>query len=110
MLLFRMTEDRVQFYLAEVVLALSYVHSLGMIYRDLKPQNILMGSDGNIKLADAGGIMYANGVVLRHVNASSILSIFAYNETSKRSFMTVKTERADEHKRMKRISVNGSIG
>lgn len=32
------TEDDVKFYLAELALALGHIHSLGIIYRDLKPE------------------------------------------------------------------------
>lgn len=40
--------------LAEVAIALDYMHSIGVIYRDIKPENILIGSDGYIKLTDFG--------------------------------------------------------
>uniref|UniRef100_A0A4W5P302 Ribosomal protein S6 kinase n=1 Tax=Hucho hucho TaxID=62062 RepID=A0A4W5P302_9TELE len=36
------TEDDVKFYLAELALALDHLHGLGIIYRDLKPENLLM--------------------------------------------------------------------
>ena len=49
-------EARVRFYSAEIVLALAYMHRLGIIYRDMKPQNILLSADGHVKLADLGGI------------------------------------------------------
>ncbi|KAJ3363438.1 hypothetical protein GGF32_004138 [Allomyces javanicus] len=45
-------EDEVRFYVAEVVLALEYLHMNGYIYRDLKPENILLHASGHIKLTD----------------------------------------------------------
>ncbi|CAG9832932.1 unnamed protein product [Diabrotica balteata] len=48
------TEDDVKFYLAELALALNHLHSLGIIYRDLKPENVLLDSDGHIALTDFG--------------------------------------------------------
>ncbi len=41
-------------YIAEILLALEYVHSKGIIYRDLKPDNIIIDADGHIKLTDFG--------------------------------------------------------
>ncbi|XP_056647797.1 ribosomal protein S6 kinase 2 beta isoform X2 [Diorhabda carinulata] len=48
------TEEDVKFYLAELALALNHLHSLGIIYRDLKPENVLLDSDGHIALTDFG--------------------------------------------------------
>ena len=43
-----------RFYIAEMILALEYVHKIGYIHRDIKPDNILIDQNGHIKLADFG--------------------------------------------------------
>ncbi|CAO3617229.1 unnamed protein product [Mucor fragilis] len=48
------SERRAKFYACEVLLALEYFHSQGIIYRDLKLDNIMLGLDGHIKVADYG--------------------------------------------------------
>jgi serine/threonine protein kinase len=50
----KFTEDRAKFYSAELLLAIEYLHSLGIVYRDLKLENILLASDGHIVLTDFG--------------------------------------------------------
>lgn len=50
----RFPEKDVQFYIAELALALDHLHQLGIVYRDLKPQNILIDEMGHIKLTDFG--------------------------------------------------------
>lgn len=47
-------ESQAILYIAEMVLAIEEVHKLNYIHRDIKPDNILIGVDGHIKLSDFG--------------------------------------------------------
>jgi serine/threonine kinase 38 len=49
-----LTEADSRFYIAEIIEAVSSVHTLGYIHRDLKPDNILIDRQGHIKLSDFG--------------------------------------------------------
>ncbi|KAH7536684.1 hypothetical protein FEM48_Zijuj03G0010500 [Ziziphus jujuba var. spinosa] len=46
------TEEAARFYASEILLALEYLHMLGIVYRDLKPENVLVRDEGHIMLSD----------------------------------------------------------
>ncbi|WVZ13224.1 hypothetical protein V8G54_017754 [Vigna mungo] len=48
------SEDQARLYTAEIVSAVSHLHSKGIVHRDLKPENILMDSHGHVMLTDFG--------------------------------------------------------
>lgn len=59
------SEERVRFYAAEIILGLSHMHKIGLMYRDLKPGNVLLMADGHIKLVDLGGAVDPADLVLK---------------------------------------------
>ena len=46
--------EKTKFYIAEIVLALGFLHKNNFLYRDLKPENILLDKNGHVKLTDFG--------------------------------------------------------
>jgi serine/threonine protein kinase len=46
--------DAVRFYMAELLIALEYIHSKRVIHRDIKPENVFIDVDGHIVLGDFG--------------------------------------------------------
>ena len=49
-----LTDDHVQFFLYQILRGLKYVHSAGIYHRDLKPRNLLVNSNCDLKICDFG--------------------------------------------------------
>lgn len=50
--------EQARFYMAEMVSAIAYLHSMLIAFRDLKPENVLIGRNGHVKLTDFGFAKY----------------------------------------------------
>jgi serine/threonine protein kinase len=49
-----LTDDHIQFFLYQILRGLKYVHSAGLYHRDLKPRNLLVNSNCDLKICDFG--------------------------------------------------------
>ena len=50
----KICEARARLYTLNIAIALGYLHSKKIVYRDLKPENLLIDSDGHIRITDFG--------------------------------------------------------
>ncbi|WP_411023794.1 protein kinase domain-containing protein, partial [Salmonella sp. s51228] len=49
-----LNEEMLRFYSAEMVLGIAHMHSQHIIYRDMKPSNVLLNMEGHVKISDLG--------------------------------------------------------
>lgn len=70
----RFSEETAKFYAAQVLLGLIHLHSKGILYRDLKPENVLLDAKGNAGLADFG----ISKILGRGKNTQSFIGTPAY--------------------------------
>jgi len=71
----RFKEDAARFYASNILLALHHLHSQNILYRDLKPENVLVAADGYVKVADFG---LSKENIVGHNEAMSICGTAEY--------------------------------
>ena len=87
-------EDTTKFYAAEVVLALEHLHKQGIIHHDVKPDNILLDSNGHIKLADFG--LSDSGIIHKAKNQQSPTKRSWLSKLDKLKIKNVNDNKADD--------------
>jgi len=65
----KLSRKIIQFFAAEIVIALNHLHSLNIIYSDLKPENICITKDGHINLVDFGLSLF-NGEIKKYYSGT----------------------------------------
>ncbi|KAG5189373.1 kinase-like domain-containing protein [Tribonema minus] len=104
----RLNEVRVQFYVAEIILALSHLHELGLMFRDLKPCNVLLGQDGHVKLTDMGGVAeFAKGTCLDPMDSCSGSSPYMMEIGGQRKGNTEARKLSQSHRRRSIMGTHG---
>ena len=69
------------FFLAEVFLAIEYIHEQGLIIRDVKPENIMLDIDGHVRLIDFG---------LSKIGVTDKISTFTHTSCGTSAYMVRK--------------------
>jgi serine/threonine kinase 32 len=79
------SESRVRFYMAQLCLALDYIHEKRVLHRDIKPDNILMDARGWVKLSDFGisGVMDKEGYCYQKSGTRGYAAPELYSSTHK---------------------------
>jgi hypothetical protein len=104
----RLSENRVRFYMAEVVLALAHLHHMGLMYRDLKPNNVLLNADGHIQLVDLGGVVDERGSVFTgNDEIKGLFPVFAQKYHDDKNY---DDDNHGRNKPKRRLSIMGTFG
>jgi len=72
----RFSREHTKFYGAEIAHAIAYLHKKGILYRDLKPGNVLLFEDGHIKLTDFGSCIDLRGETLVGSLSDNMVPLF----------------------------------
>ncbi|XP_042492865.1 serine/threonine-protein kinase WAG1-like [Macadamia integrifolia] len=81
----RFRVNTVRFFAAEVLVALEYLHAQGVVYRDLKPENVLIRDDGHIMLSDFDLCFKADVVPTIETTTTTTSSVIRSTMSKKKS-------------------------
>ena len=65
----KLSEEHIQYFVYQILRALKYMHSANVLHRDLKPQNLLLNSNCELKVCDFG----KSFVIIWHSDHSSLV-------------------------------------
>lgn len=106
----RLPEDRVRFYIAEIILALAYLHQRGLIYRDLKPQNVLLNANGHVQLVDLGGVLDDDGAWTRRKGRDeALIPLFSTGSVVGKTTTADEDEAAEQQRKLNVSTALASI-
>ena len=86
-----LTENEAKFYISEIILAIESIHKLDCIHRDIKPDNILIGNNGHIKLSDFGLAKVSNKLYFDNIKIINKININKESYTHQKNYSCVGT-------------------
>ena len=96
-----LSEEMSRFYIAETILAIEIVHNLNYIHRDLKPDNLIIGKDGHIKLSDFGLCKHVE-IKPKSQNMTEIMRNDLANITQEKDAISQRNPQMDRNRANKR--------